>query len=63
MRIENGSLLDDDSMAKLREIAEAHDYQIWVERVSEHAEPGAIHIVDGSVANAETETEMEPAHV
>lgn len=61
MFIENGSLLDDESMAKLREIAEAHDYQIWVERVSEHAEPGAIHIVDGSVANAEAA--VEPVHV
>ena len=60
MFIEDGSLLDDDSLARLRESAEANDFQIWVERVSDHAEPGAIHIVDGTVANVDAE--MEPAH-
>lgn len=33
LRISDGSLLDEDSMAMLAELAEAEDYQFWIERV------------------------------
>ena len=33
MRIRDGSLLDDDGMALLRELAAEHDCQVWIERV------------------------------
>lgn len=33
LRIKDGSLLDDESMAVLAEMVEAEDYQLWVERV------------------------------
>lgn len=33
LRIKDGSLLDDDAMALLAEMAEAEDYQLWIERV------------------------------
>lgn len=52
MFIEDGSLLDEQSMAKLRQVAEDNEFQVWIERVSGHAEPGSIHIVDGSMVDA-----------
>lgn len=48
IRIQDGSLLDDDSMAAITEMARERDYQIWVERVG----TGGVGIVieDGEVA-------------
>lgn len=46
IRILDGSLLDDDSMAAIAAMAEQHDYQVWVERVSDDAE-SAVVIEDG----------------
>lgn len=48
MRIKEGSLLDTDSMRELAKLAEKHDYQIWVEVVSDGDGPGIV-IEDGSV--------------
>ena len=52
IRIKDGSLLDDDSMAALRHMAEEHDFQIWIE-VVDSDDPVAIVIEDGEVAGAE----------
>lgn len=50
--IREGSLLDDDSMKIVAEMAEKHDYQVWIETVSSDS-PGAIVIEDGMVKQAE----------
>jgi DNA repair exonuclease SbcCD ATPase subunit len=46
----NGSLLDDRSMAIVRQFATEHDMQLWLERVGGR-DPGAIIIEDGQVAS------------
>lgn len=49
IRIRDGSLLDDDSMALLEKLANENDFQIWIEIVS--SEPGGgVYIFDGEVA-------------
>lgn len=35
IRVRDGSLLDEDSLALLAEMATARDYQVWIERVSD----------------------------
>lgn len=35
VRIDNGSLLDSESMEKIKQIAEKNDYQVWIERVAD----------------------------
>lgn len=45
---EFGSLLDADSMVLLAEIAEAHDFQVWIETVGDGG-PGKVLIEDGRV--------------
>ncbi len=42
LRIEHGSLLDEDNRKMLAEMAEIEDFQFWVESVGEHAECGII---------------------
>lgn len=49
VRILDGSLLDDDSMALIAAAAAEHDCQVWIERVSDDT-PGAVVIEDGQVA-------------
>lgn len=51
LRVENGALLDDESMAILRELAAANDYQIWCEVVRPGEQTGII-IEDGAVKAA-----------
>ena len=51
MLIRDGSLLDDNSMAMLAEIAEKSDTQVWLETVNSNNET-AVHIEDGMVARA-----------
>lgn len=53
LRIRDGSLLDADSMKSLAQFADAHDMQIWIERVDSS---GAVGIVmeDGHVKGAES---------
>ena len=46
--IRNGSLLDDESMALLADLAEQHGSQVWIERVGD-GDDGAIIIEDGMV--------------
>jgi DNA repair exonuclease SbcCD ATPase subunit len=54
MRVDDGSLLDSDSYAEMKKIAEERDLQIWVETVgSGHGE--AIIIDDGMVLDADGE--------
>jgi len=49
IRISDGSLLDDHSMAIIREMAKAKDYQIWIEVVGDRV---GIQIEDGLVKGA-----------
>jgi hypothetical protein len=49
VRVRDGSLLDDQSMAILAEMATERDFQIWIETVAS-GRPGAIVIEDGHLA-------------
>ena len=49
LRIEDGSLLDEDNLKLIHELAEKYDYQVWVETV-QTGEVGII-IEDGMVKN------------
>lgn len=51
IRIRDGSLLDGDAMAILAEVAEADDFQIWIERVIASG-PSAIIMEDGHIKGA-----------
>lgn len=55
MLIRDGSLLDDDSLAMLAQMADANKAQIIIERVGT-GQPGEIVIEDGSVQQAELQT-------
>ncbi len=46
--IREGSLLDDDAMKIVAELAEKNDYQVWIETVQSDS-PGAVVIEDGQV--------------
>ncbi len=52
IRVRDGSLLDEDSMNLLAEMAKEKDYQVWVERVDGSGKVGFI-LEDGSVRKAE----------
>ena len=49
--VRDGSLLDSDNMAVIKEMAEGNDYQIWVERVDESGKVGFV-IEDGELKEA-----------
>lgn len=49
MLVKDGSLLDEQGLATLAEMAQAEDYQIWLERVDTSGRVGII-MEDGSVA-------------
>lgn len=51
--VRDGSLLDDAALDTLRELADAADCRIWIERVGER-DPGAIVIREGAVVDAST---------
>lgn len=51
MMIRDGSLLDDDSLRLISEIAKENDYQIWIERVGDGAEVSVV-IEDGQIRQA-----------
>jgi hypothetical protein len=53
MLIRDGSLLDSESLALLAEMAETHDLQIWLERVSDGESVGVV-IEDGAVRKEPT---------
>lgn len=48
LRIMDGSLLDSDAMKTVAEMAAAHDFQVWIERVDDSS-PSAIVIEDGHI--------------
>ena len=50
LRIDNGNMLDEDSMRLLEEMAELHDFQIWCEWVTSDPSTVTIYIEDGHVA-------------
>lgn len=51
IRISDGSLLDDDSMAIIRDMAEKQDFQIWIEYASRNDQDRiGVYIEDGMVA-------------
>jgi hypothetical protein len=52
VRIRDGSLLDADAMKIVAEMAEAHDFQVWIERVSDGGATGFV-IEDGELVGAE----------
>lgn len=49
IRVRDGSLLDDESMRLLADLADEHDCQVWVERVDSSGRVGVV-IEDGQVA-------------
>ncbi len=55
MLVRDGSLLDEKSLALLAELAEQHNLQVWIERVSKGKECSVI-IEDGAVVQPATET-------
>lgn len=52
IRIRDGSLLDDDALAVIREVAHAENFQIWMERVGTAGGPEEIVMEDGAVKEA-----------
>ena len=48
IRVRDGSLLDEESLAVLREMADAEDFQVWIERVDTSGQIGFV-IEAGSV--------------
>ena len=57
LRVRDGSLLDDSSFELLREMAEANEYQIWIERVDTSGKIGIV-IEDGTTI-VDDQIEME----
>lgn len=51
LHVKDGSLLDEESMAAIRELAKDRDYQVWIERVGSEGETGIL-IEDGQVVPA-----------
>lgn len=47
LMIRDGSLMDDDTMQVVRELAEQHDFQVWIERVSSTGEGCSIVVTEG----------------
>ena len=57
LRIRDGSLLDEDSLAQIASKAEKNQYQVWVERVDSSGKIGIV-IEAGEVANADVHPDM-----
>lgn len=51
-RIEDGSLLDKESWDKVAAMAEANDFQVWIERIANNPSGNAIFIEDGEIKEA-----------
>lgn len=56
LRIQDGSLLDSTSLAAIAEMADEHDYQVWIESVDESGTVGFV-IEDGEVVATRGEVE------
>lgn len=52
LRIKDGSLLDTKSLALIGELAEAHNFQVWIERVEQAGEVAVV-MEDGSASGEE----------
>jgi energy-coupling factor transporter ATP-binding protein EcfA2 len=59
--IRDGSLLDEDSLKLMLEMAEKADAQVWLERVGDDATTSVV-IEDGTVLEQETVEKAETAH-
>lgn len=59
IRIQDGSLLDDESLEQIAVMAKGSDYQVWIERVDNTGKVGII-IEDGAVQGAPVPAECEP---
>jgi AAA domain len=62
LRIRDGSLLDEDGIAMLAELAKDQDYQIWMERVDSTGKIGIV-MEDGQVASVDGVKTEPPAPV
>jgi ABC-type cobalamin/Fe3+-siderophores transport system ATPase subunit len=60
IRIRDGSLLDEDAMKLLAEMADKHDMQVWIERVDSSGAVGFV-LEDGHVRQAEAAGERSAA--
>ena len=63
IRITDGSLLDDHNMKVIEEMAEEHDFQVWIERVDSTGKMG-VFIQEGEIVadnQAPAEPKEEPA--
>lgn len=49
LRVKDGSLLDEKSLAALTEIVTANDYQLWIERVEETDQRPCVVMEDGAI--------------
>ena len=59
MRIKDGSLLDDDSLAIIAEMAQEHDFQVWIETVNTSGNVG-FYMEDGEVKTVNEEPLDKP---
>lgn len=55
LRVQDGSLLDEDAMKMLAEIADEQDYQFWIERVDNTGQVGFV-IEDGGLKTSGSDT-------
>jgi hypothetical protein len=61
IRIQDGSLLDEDSLAAIATMAKAGDYQVWIERVDTSGKIGIV-IEDGSIISVDGQPVGAVAH-
>ena len=54
IRVRDGSLLDSDAMKIVAEMAEKHDFQVWIERVDDSGKVGFV-LEDGQVVSRPTQ--------
>ena len=52
LRIKDGSLLDENSLALIADMASENDYQVWIERVDTTGKVGVV-MEDGAIVGAE----------
>jgi DNA repair exonuclease SbcCD ATPase subunit len=53
LKISDGSLLDDEHMDRLVQMANEKGFQLWIEAVSDSPEGASVYIEDGQVLNSE----------
>jgi hypothetical protein len=60
LRIKDGSLLDDKSLGLIAELADKHNFQVWIERVEQAGEVAVV-MEDGSASGEEVNTHVAPS--